>query len=65
MLFLQFSQFRNPHCFCFTASIYNNDMQVHVMRLKEMLVSVLTVSGNSWKTNKSTLGEEGDCEDFH
>lgn len=38
-----------------TASNYNNDMQVHVTQSKEMLVGVLVFSGNSWKTNKSTL----------
>lgn len=54
-LFCHFSHFRNLHRVWSTASNYNNDMQVHVTQSKEMLVGVLVFSGNSWKTNKSTL----------
>lgn len=49
-----FSHFRDLCCTCSTASNYNNDMQVRVAWSKEMLISVLVVSGKSWKTNKST-----------
>jgi len=38
---------------CSTVGNYDTDMQAHVMRSKETLVSEL-VSGKSWKTNKST-----------
>lgn len=53
--FCHFSHFRNLPCVWSTASNNNNDMQVHVTQSKEMLVGVLVFSGNSWKTNKSTL----------
>ena len=36
---------RDVCCACSTASNYNNDMQVHVMRAEGMLIDVLVVFG--------------------